>query len=36
MGKVFRNTFRMLELDERKGRWVVQQDFHGNIQVNVT
>ena len=36
MGKVFRNTFRMLELDERKGRWVVEQDFHGNFQVNVT
>ena len=36
MGKAFRNTFRMLELDERKGRWVVQQDFHENIQVNVT
>ena len=36
MGKLFRNTFRMLELDERKGRWVVQQDFHENILVNVT
>ena len=36
MGKVFRNTFRMLELDERKGRWVVEQDFLGNFQVNVT
>ena len=36
MGKVFRNTFRMLKLDERKGRLVVEQDFHGNFQVNVT
>ena len=36
MGKVFRNTFRVLELDERKGRLVVEQDFHWNFQVNVT
>ena len=35
-GKVFRKAFRMLGLDERKGRWVVEQDFHGNFQVNVT
>ena len=34
--KVFRKTFRILGLDERKGRWVVEQDFHGNFQVNVT
>ena len=36
MGKVFRNAFRVLGLDERKGRWVVEQDFHGKFQVNVT
>ena len=36
MGKVFKKAFRILELDERKGRWVVEQDFHGNFQVNVT
>ena len=36
MGKVFRKAFRILGLDERKGRWVVEQDFHGNFQVNVT
>ena len=36
MGNVFRKAFRVLGLDERKGRWVVEQDFHGNFQVNVT
>ena len=35
--KVFGKAFRILGLDERKGRaWVVEQDFHGNFQVNVT
>ena len=27
VGKDFRKGFRVLELDERKGRWVVEQDF---------
>ena len=36
MGKVFRKAIRILGLDERKGRWVVEQDIHGNLQVNVT
>ena len=36
MGKVFRKAFRILGLDERKGWWVVEQDFHGNCEVNVT
>ena len=36
MGKVFRKAFRILGLDERKGMWVVEQNFHGNFQVNVT
>ena len=36
MGKVFRKAFRILGLDERKGRWVVEQDFLGHFQVNVT
>ena len=36
MGRVFRKAFRILGLDERKGRWVVEQDFHGNFRVNVT
>ena len=39
MRNVFRKPFRILGLDERKGRWVrwvVEQDFHGNFQVNVT
>ena len=36
MGKVFRKALRILGLGERKGRWVVEQDFHGNFQVNVT
>ena len=35
-GKSFRKAFRISGLDERKGRWVVEQDFHGNFQVNVT
>ena len=35
MGKVFGKAFRILVLDERKGRWVVKQDFHGNFWVNV-
>ena len=36
MGKVFRKAFRILELDEREGMRVVEQDFHGHSQVNVT
>ena len=36
VGKVFRKAFRIFGLDERKGRWVVEQDFHANFQVNVT
>ena len=36
MGRVFRKAFRILGLAERKGRWVVEQDFHGNFRVNVT
>ena len=36
MGKVFRKTPRISGLDEGKGRWVVEQDFHGSFQVNVT
>ena len=35
-GKDFRQAFRILELHERKGRWIVEQDVHGNFQVNVT
>ena len=27
MGKVSRKAFRISELDERKGKWVVEQDF---------
>ena len=39
MGKVFKKALRILileSLDERKGRRVVEQDFHGNFLVNVT
>ena len=36
MGKVFRKAFRILGLDERKGMWVVEHDFHSNFLVNVT
>ena len=35
MGKVFRKAVRILGLDERKGRWVVEQDFHEDFQGNV-
>ena len=36
MGRVFRKAFRILGLGEGKGRWVMEQDFHGDFQVNVT
>ena len=36
MGMIFRKAFKILRIDDRKGRWVVEQDFHGNFQVNVT
>ena len=36
VGKVLRKIFRILELNERKGRWVMEQDLHGNFRVNVT
>ena len=36
MGIVFRKAFRILGLGERKGRWAMEQDFHGDFQVNVT
>ena len=36
MGKVFRKALGILELDGRKCRRVVEQDFHGNFLVNVT
>ena len=36
MGRVFRKAFRSLGLGKRKGRWVMEQDFHGDFQVHVT
>ena len=36
MGRVFRKAFRTLGSGERKGRWVIEQVFHGDFQVNVT
>ena len=36
MGRVCRKAFRILGLGERKGRWSMEQDFHGDFQVNVT
>ena len=36
VGRVFRKTFRILGLGERKGRWVMEQDFRVDFQVNVT
>ena len=35
MGRVFRKAFRILGLGERKGRWVMEQDFLGVLQVNL-
>ena len=35
VGRVFRKAFRILGLGERKGRWVMEQDFHGDLQVNL-
>ena len=35
MGRVFRKAFRILGLGERKGRWVMVQDFHEDLQVNL-
>ena len=35
MGRVFRKAFRILGLGERKGRWVMEQDFHEDLQVNL-
>ena len=35
MGIVLRKAFRILGLGERKGRWAMEQDFHGDFQVNV-
>ena len=34
--KVFRKAVKILGLDERKGKWVVEQDFQGNFRVNIT
>ena len=36
MGRVFRTAFRILGLGERKGRRAMEQDLHGDFQVNVT
>ena len=31
VGFIFVGNVRILGLEERKGRWVVEQDFHGNF-----
>ena len=36
MGKLFGKAFRISELDERKDRWVVEQDFQANFRGSVT
>ena len=33
VGKAFRKAFRILELDERKGRWLVEQMEQKNPEV---
>ena len=35
MGRGFRKAFRILGLGKRKGRWTMEQDFHGDLQVNL-
>ena len=35
IGRVFRKAFRILGLGERKGRWAMERDFHGDLQVNL-
>ena len=35
MGRVFRKAFGILGLGERKDRWAMEQDFHGDLQVNL-
>ena len=35
VGRVFRKAFNILGLGERKGRWVMEKDFHGDLQVNL-
>ena len=32
MGIVFRKAFRILGLGERKARWAMEQDFHGDFR----
>ena len=32
MAIVFRKAFSILGLGERKGRWAMEQDFHGDFQ----
>ena len=36
VGEVLGKAIRVLGLDERKGRSIVEQDFHGNFWVNGT
>ena len=36
VGRVFRKAFRILGSGERKGKWVMEQDFHVDFQVLVT
>ena len=35
IGRVFRKAFRILGLGKRKGRWAMEQHFHGDLQVNL-
>ena len=36
VGRVFRKAFRILGIGQRKGRWAMEQGFHGDFQVSVT
>ena len=36
VGNVLGKACGILGLGERRGRWVMEQNFHGNFRVNVT
>ena len=35
VGKVFGKAFRILGVDQKKGRWLMNQDFYGHFRVNL-
>ena len=35
VGKAFGKAFRILGVDQKKGRWLMKQDFYGHFRVNL-